>query len=211
MFIAITQRLIKAENYFELRECLALDWGAIFNKNSLFKGFLPLPLSYEIPFHTYLESSNINGVILSGGNDLNIFNANILSEMRDNYESNVIKICIERQIPLLGVCRGAQMIAHFFGSSIESNLMNKKDSINHVKNHQIVTKNETFNVNSYHNFCITNLGDNLEVLACATDKTIESFKHINLPIYAIMWHIERENGLENTTILKEWLSNIKGF
>lgn len=60
MFIAITQRLINAQNYYEPRECLALDWGKIFARNALFQGFLPLPLSYEIEFKKYLDSIKIH-------------------------------------------------------------------------------------------------------------------------------------------------------
>ncbi|EAH9082367.1 gamma-glutamyl-gamma-aminobutyrate hydrolase family protein, partial [Campylobacter jejuni] len=52
MFIGITQRLICNDSYHEKRECLALDWGKLFNKD-LFKNFTPLPLSYEIDFSYY--------------------------------------------------------------------------------------------------------------------------------------------------------------
>ncbi|MWV61300.1 gamma-glutamyl-gamma-aminobutyrate hydrolase family protein [Helicobacter saguini] len=210
-FIAITQRLIKAENYYELRETLGLQWGELFHKNELFKGFLPLPLSYEIPFSKYLESKQVKAVILSGGNDLSLFSDSDLSILRDKYESSVIESCMRHNIPLLGVCRGAQMIAHFFGSVIESNTFSKIDSINHIKSHNIIMKNEIFKANSFHNFCITKLGDDLETLAIANDNTIESFKHKTLPIYAIMWHIERENGLENTSILRKWLKNVANY
>ena len=66
--IAISQRLIEEEKYFELREALALDWGKLFTKEDLFRDFLPLPLSYEIDFEKY--KNNICAVILSGGNNL---------------------------------------------------------------------------------------------------------------------------------------------
>ncbi|EHY9327323.1 gamma-glutamyl-gamma-aminobutyrate hydrolase family protein, partial [Campylobacter coli] len=77
MFIGITQRLICNDSYHEERECLALDWGKLFNKD-LFKNFTPLPLSYEIDFSHYKHL--IKAVILSGGNDLSFYSPNVLSK-----------------------------------------------------------------------------------------------------------------------------------
>ena len=75
--------------------------------------------------------------------------------------------------------------------------------------HNVDSNNNSFLVNSFHNFCITKLGNELIPLAHYAN-TIEAFKHEKYPIYGMMWHIERENGLENKDILKEWISNIKG-
>lgn len=199
MFIGITQRLILNESYYEERECLAKEWGELFN-SELFQGFLPLPLSFEIDFSLYKK--HLKAVILSGGNDLNFLNPNAMSKKRDNYETQIIQTCIKEKIPLLGICRGAQMIAHFFKSTIEL-------CENHTKDHEIFFESKSFNVNSFHNFAITKLGDELMPLCFAQDKTIEAFKHKNEKIYALMWHIERKNGLSNTQILKEWLKLVK--
>lgn len=200
MFIGITQRLVLNGSYYEQREALALDWGKLF-KNALFKGFLPLPLSYEVPFVLY--KNHLKAVILSGGNDLNFLNPNELSQKRDAYESEVIKQCLESEIPLLGVCRGTQMIAHFFNSTLIP-------CKNHTKEHFVLnSKGEKFLVNSFHNYAIKTLGENLTPLFWAQDKTIEAFKHKNAKIYALMWHIERENGLNEPFLLENWLKEIK--
>ncbi|VEJ52668.1 Putative amidotransferase (Type 1 glutamine amidotransferase-GATase1) [Campylobacter insulaenigrae] len=75
-FIAISQRLISNESYYEERECLALDWGKFFKEN--LQDFLPIPLSYELEFEKY--QSLVSAVILSGGNDLYFLNKNDLSK-----------------------------------------------------------------------------------------------------------------------------------
>jgi len=199
LFIGITQRLIENESYKEFREALALDWGSLFN-DILFKPFLPLPLSYELDFKDY--KPHLNAVILSGGNDLSLFNTNFLSQKRDTYERQIISSCLENDIPLLGICRGAQMIAHYFNATIL-----KKP--NHTKKHLIQTNKGEFMVNSFHNYSITNLKDPLEILALAQDKSIEAFKHKNAKIFGIMWHIERNGGLNADFILKEWLESIR--
>lgn len=199
MFIGITQRLIGNESYHEERECLALDWGRLF-KEDLFKNFIPLPLSYEINFSHYKHL--VRAVILSGGNDLNFCNPNVLSKKRDLYEKQVIELCLKEKIPLLGICRGAQMIAHYFHSLIVP-------CQNHVGEHEVFFSKEKFISNSFHNFAIEKLGEELVELCKAKDNTIEAFKHKYENVFGIMWHIERENGLSNIQILKEWLSLIK--
>ncbi|EAK0952827.1 gamma-glutamyl-gamma-aminobutyrate hydrolase family protein [Campylobacter lari] len=197
-FIAISQRILKNQDYHELRECLALDWGSFFKKE--LSDFLPLPLSYEIDFKNYISS--VSAVILSGGNDLNSCKSSFVNQKRDEYEKNIIKHCMQNNIPLLGVCKGAQMIASYFNSTI----CPCKD---HVGNHEVYLKDQIINVNSYHNFAIKTLGSELEALANAKDETIEAFKHKKFSIYGLMWHIERENGMSEKSIFNAWLKDIK--
>ncbi len=204
-FISISQRLLENESYFEIREALSIEWGALFAKNTLFKGLCPLPLSVKIPFKTYAPF--LSGVILSGGNDLSLFNESLLSKMRDEYEMSVIKECIRLKMPLLGVCRGAQIIAHFFKSEL-------KKCEKHTKEHLIIKLNEPYKkvlVNSFHNYAIFKLGKDLNPLFKSEDESIEAFKHKNLPIFALLWHIERAHGLAEKSILKEWLSAVKDY
>ncbi|MDL0101984.1 gamma-glutamyl-CDP-amidate hydrolase [Campylobacter felis] len=198
MFIGISQRLLLNESYYELREALALDWGEFFREN--LKPFLPLPLSYEVDFKTY--APHLKGVILSGGNDLSSLNQNELSLKRDAYESEIIAYCLKKNLPLLGICRGAQMIAQHFNSTL-------KPCQNHVGIHSILTKKGAFEVNSFHNFCIESLGEDLKTLAVAKDESIEAFRHKKKRIYGIMWHIEREKGLGESAIFKKWLKGVK--
>ncbi|MCX2682335.1 gamma-glutamyl-gamma-aminobutyrate hydrolase family protein [Campylobacter sp. MIT 21-1685] len=201
MFIGITQRLIINKSYYEERETLALDWGKLFANEKLFEGFLPLPLSYELDFKHYI--AHLKAVILSGGNDLYSYNSNDLSKKRDEYEKHIIAFCLKNKLPLLGICRGAQIIASFFNSTL-------KQCKNHLNEHQIFTNEGLqFRTNSFHNYHISSLGKDLSVLASANDGSCEAFKHKICPIYGLMWHIERDKGLENTHILKEWLDTIK--
>lgn len=199
MFIGISQRLICNEGYFEERECLALDWGRLFA--GIFADFLPLPLSYEVDFSRYVPQ--LRGVILSGGNDLSTFNPSPLSSKRDAYEKNIVRHCLEENLPLLGICRGAEFIAHFFGSSL-------KPCKNHIGEHKVRLKSGSeVVVNSFHNYAISKLGQDLEPLALAEDESVEAFRHKSVKIWALMWHIEREGGLSEGSILQEWLENLK--
>ncbi|TBR78561.1 gamma-glutamyl-gamma-aminobutyrate hydrolase family protein [Campylobacter novaezeelandiae] len=201
MFIGITQRLTEEKKYKELRETLALEWGNLFSNSILFKDFLPLALSYEIDFNHY--APYLKAVILSGGNDLSAFSDDILSKKRDAYEMKIIEYCLKTDTPLLGICRGAQMIAYYFNSTLEK-------LSHHIGDHQVILNDgSSFISNSFHNYAIINLGKNLEILARAKDQSIEAFKHKDKSIFGLMWHIERKNGLNNAKILNEWLKLVK--
>lgn len=202
-FIGITQRLLENTSYYEVREALSVEWGEFFKGH--LQGFLPLPLSYAIPFSTYAESlgESLSGVILSGGNDLNSLNPNPLSAMRDEYEGQILTHCLQYNLPLLGICRGAQIIAEYFGAKLE--LLS-----GHIGNHQVfdMSSGEQFETNSFHNYGVRTLSDCLESLVKAEDSSIEAFKHKHKPIFALMWHIERKNGMEKDRIFQEWLSKL---
>ncbi|QWU80406.1 gamma-glutamyl hydrolase, peptidase C26 family [Campylobacter novaezeelandiae] len=201
MFIGITQRLTEEKKYKELRETLALEWGDLFSNSILFKDFIPLALSYGIDFNHY--TPYLKAVILSGGNDLSAFSDDILSKKRDAYEMKIIEYCLKTDTPLLGICRGAQMIAYYFNSTLEK-------LSHHIGDHQVILNDgSSFICNSFHNYAIINLGRNLEILARAKDQSIEAFKHKDKSIFGLMWHIERKNGLNNTKILNEWLKLVK--
>lgn len=206
-FIGITQRLMENSSYYEIREALSIEWGELFSTLLDLKGFLPLPLSYGVSFEKY--ATTLSGVILSGGNDLSAFSDSQLSLKRDSYEKDIIHYCIENKLPLLGVCRGSQMIAYYFNSTLQS-------CNGHVGEHSIKfiplngEESKTFKVNSFHNYSITALGDNLQSLAIGEDGSIEAFRHESLPIFAMLWHLEREKHLSKASeiLLHKWLESI---
>lgn len=199
-WIGITQRLIENTSYYEIREALSLEWGELFAE--FFSEFLPLPLSYKIDFKRY--APHLSGVILSGGNDLNMLNPNALSKTRDKYEEEVISYCLQNNLPLLGICRGAQMIAHYFGSRLEC-------LSGHIRPHNIINShNKTIEVNSFHQYGIIELGEALEPLSRADDWSIESFCHRKNPIFGIMWHIERSPKMTNDEAFNRWINLLHG-
>ena len=120
-----------------------------------------------------------------------------LSILRDKHEYQCLEYAIENSLPIFGACRGMQIIAEYFGSTF-------KKVENHVSSrHKIkITGQSNFsstlhkieNVNSYHNFAIDILGDDLRTVAiCPDDNTIEAIQHKSHLIFGQMWHPEREN------------------
>lgn len=199
--IAITQRLVENESYKEQRECLDIRWGKVFKKLD----FLPIVLPYEYDFKHY----KFDGIILSGGNDLNWLNPNPLNKKRDKFEKKLITYAIKNNLPIFGICRGTQVIAEYFNSTFKkvNGQINTKDTL-HVnkksKYSHLLKKVKT--INSYANYFIDDLGKDLIISATNQDNLIKIVEHKNKKILASMGHIERNKPLQ-----KAELNLLKGF
>lgn len=132
---------------------------------------------------------NTNLFIFSGGNNIISLSKKKKDIFRNSLDSFYFEQSIKKNIPILGICHGAQFIAKKFKSLIEP-------VKNHVGKHFIFLNNKKkYLVNSYHNFGITKLGESLSKIAIASDGTIEAFKHERLRILGVMWHPERSKKI----------------
>ena len=173
-------------------------WINYFNKKNY--QFELIPNSLKIAKKKIKQNKSSDLIIIPGGNDL--FESDYLSMIRLKVEKELINCSLKNKIPLLGVCRGMQVINHYFGGKIK-----KIDK--HMKtNHKIIFikkifKRKKMKVNSFHNFCIPEKLIAKEFLIYAKDETnnIEMFKHKKMKMYGVMWHPEREKNYRNLTLL----------
>lgn len=205
--IGITLRVETVEKYHEKRDAISHDWTNIFKKLDFLPVLIPNTLSDILSF---LETMNLDGLILSGGDNIGD------DPERDKTEELILKFGIKNNIPILGICRGMQVINNFFGGTIV-----KTNSSNHVgKRHtvKIIDKkfeqlfSDNLDVNSYHNNVINKqvIGNDLQIFAIVEeDDTIEGFYHKEFPICGVMWHPERENTNNNGLKLLDFFSNNK--
>ncbi len=142
--------------------------------------------NYKINF----SKKKIKLIILPGGN--NVFSKDKISKTRLKIEFNLIKYAIRNNIPILGICRGMQVINLFFKGR-----QNKVNGHMRTK-HKIFFKKKIFNkktliVNSYHNFGISSkkISKKLQIIAVDKDDNVEILKHKKNNIYGFMWHPER--------------------
>lgn len=196
MRIAITQRVEVVAAYDERRDCLDQAWTHLLSE----AGFDALPVPNCLhDVASWVEHEDVRGLILSGGNDLSQLPAgrNIAPE-RDATERALLEWAFERSLPVLGVCRGMQIMNHFLGGSLAP-------VSGHVACRHVVVPcpGESLcanhaEVNSFHDWGImtADLAAALKPLTIAKDGTIEAFRHDTQPWAGIMWHPERNNGRE---------------
>jgi N5-(cytidine 5'-diphosphoramidyl)-L-glutamine hydrolase len=189
--IGITQRVEVNNDYDERRDSLDQRWfQLVFDL-----GFLPMILPNINPSRVgdLVDEYNLDGIILTGGNSLQILephNPNVAPE-RDNFESALISLSLDRKIPTLGVCRGMQIINSYLGGALQK-------ITGHVAvEHELKFTNEGYDfpavVNSFHEWCIpaSGLASDLKPLAYDANGNIEAFEHKSASIFGIMWHPER--------------------
>jgi len=190
--IAITQRLVENGSYSEMRECLDVNYSKLIYAC----GYLPIVLPYEVAFESYFKNIDISGVVLTGGNDLNCCHKSSLSKKRDLFEKKILKYCIENDIRILGICRGMQLIAEYFKSDFKQ-VYNQVNVRYRLKINQNSKYRDSLNsikiVNSYHNFSVNKLSDQMVVSATNENGVIKAIEHKNYKIFGQMWHSEREN------------------
>lgn len=178
--VAITQRVTREPSTGERRDCLDQNWVRFLSRC----GILPLPVP-NLPeaLATRMDALPVRGVLLTGGNDLVAYGGDAAE--RDDTEARLIAIARAQRLPLLGVCRGMQMIQYTFGVTLDR-------VEGHVTRAQTISVDgETEIVNSYHDFGTTKTVAELEVWAQAEDGVVKGVRHRSEPIQGFMWHPER--------------------
>jgi N5-(cytidine 5'-diphosphoramidyl)-L-glutamine hydrolase len=180
--IAVSHRVDIADPDEERRDCLDQRWVAYLQEC----GLTPLPIYNHIGAAAHLlQTCPVSGILLTGGNSLVEYGGN--APERDKTEIFLIDFAIKNQLPLLGICRGMQMIQHYFGAKLEK-------IEGHVGcDHNITINQTTIKVNSYHNFGTKSESVTLKTLAKSMDGVIEAICHTDYSIEGIMWHPERNS------------------
>ncbi|NKD56075.1 MULTISPECIES: gamma-glutamyl-gamma-aminobutyrate hydrolase family protein [unclassified Haematospirillum] len=172
--LAITQRVeIKAE-YGERRDALDQRWTLFLQAC----GLIPVP----VPNHTkaaldLVSSADLCGILLSGGNDIHAD-----APERDCMEYELAAWARKNKKPVLGVCRGMQLLLDLFKVPLQR--INGHAGITH-------TLDNGRNVNSYHRFAAVGDASPFTVLSRTDDGCIEEIRHPQEYIHGIMWHPER--------------------
>lgn len=127
----------------------------------------------------WLGSIQPEGVVLSGGNDIGE------SQRRDATERCLIEYALNRGIPILGICRGMQMLACWAGAPL-------RPVSGHVRSRHQIRGEINADVNSYHRYSLSSCPKGFVVTGQSDDGEIESIRHEALRWEGWMWHPERE-------------------
>lgn len=157
-----------------------------------------------------------NGLILSGGQDVSPLCYNqephkTLGEVcpeRDAFDLELYRLAREKDMPVLGICRGSQIIAVAEGGTLYQDLSLAETSLKHSQGHSPampshhihveegsklfdIVKERRICVNSFHHQVINTPGDRMRVTARADDNVIEAIEHKDAKfVLAVQWHPE---------------------
>lgn len=176
----------------------------------------------------------IDGLLLSGGADINPLWAgeepepglHRINAERDLPELLITLLAYDRQLPILGICRGIQTLAVALGGEVMQDIgARSKEQGAFIKHTQDAARSETTHsvsvakdsilssiynkveklyVNSFHHQAVRTTGDHFRVTATAPDGVIEAMESTECkPILGVQWHPEclGEDGLP----LFQWL------
>lgn len=191
--IGITQRVEQLSDREERRDCLDQAWIRLLWQIDC----LPIPIANSVEDVSLLmEMLGIEGILLTGGNDLAILaEATNSAPERDATEKLLMELAAERDIPVFGVCRGLQIMAHHYGSKLSR--ITEHAATQHpiaVRDNQRVRLSARETVNSFHHYGVhlEHLNQSLIPLATAPDGTVEAIAHRTRRQAAVMWHPERD-------------------
>jgi putative glutamine amidotransferase len=185
--IAITQRVEQVTETGERRDALDQRWVTLLQHI----GFSVLPLPNNIDNSLALiKTLPIQGIILSGGNSLCDYGGD--APERDKLEALLLDYSKKNKLPLLGVCRGMQLIQQQENIPLQT-IKGHVCKAMTISLNQEGQQGQQKTVNSYHNWGTYQSSEPLIIDAVAQDGVIKAIHHRDYPIKGIMWHPERES------------------
>ncbi|POY39620.1 peptidase C26 [Flavobacterium alvei] len=178
-----------------------------------------IELSYEV--NNWQDVALCDAIIFTGGIDMDpiekIAYANAPKEFnlaRDRFEMAVLAKALDKKKPILGICRGLQLINVYWGGSLHldngdaKNKIHRRESEDKIHRIQVekdslfysIVQQEFGNVNSAHHQSIDVLGSGLKAVAHSKDRVIEVIESTNPDeqfLLAVQWHPERMADLES--------------
>ena len=180
---------------------------------------------------------HLDGLILSGGADYDPHYAGeepcpllgTINEERDLPELFITQLAYNRQLPILGICRGIQTLAMVLGGHVRQDISDiwqhnhSQEEARHVATHSVTVEKDsllyniysgsklftlhsslfTLEVNSFHHQAVDDAGPRFRVIARSDDGIIEAMESTEYKsILGVQWHPE---CLENGAPIFQWL------
>jgi putative glutamine amidotransferase len=172
------------------------------------------------PFHYREYMDQIEGLVLSGGQDIhpklygedNTHSHIYGDTLRDAYELQVLQDVLDRNKKVLGICRGHQLLNVFFGGTLHQDIYHA--GYNHGGKHYVYMTDGDFGeklfgrtkeTNSLHHQAVKDIATDFSVIGWHIgDDCIEAIYSEKYNCLGVQWHPEMMEGTEEVF---EWLTS----
>ena len=203
-------------------EDLTCKLGRGYYQSVVEAGGVPVIIPPVADKHVLINTlEHIDALILSGGGDINPLWAGEepspklhgINQQRDLPELMIARLAYNRQIPMLGICRGIQTLATAFGGKVSQDISDvaivkhSQDAERSEATHSVtieqnstlfnIYKEEKVMVNSFHHQAVAEAGDKFRIVAKSADGIVEAMESAEFKsIVGVQWHPEcMEDGL----------------
>lgn len=177
------------------------------------------------------QAHECSALILPGGGDVNpiLYGAEMNGsykpdDARDNAEMRVIARFLAMDRPILGICRGLQILNVAFGGTLKQHIEGHNQLPQRIDRTHMTTADdpfltslygEKFSVNSAHHQVVDRLGVGLQAIQWSEEGYIEAFRHCSRPVFGVQWHpermcftLKRDDTVDGSKVLRAFLSYV---
>lgn len=187
----------------------------------------------EIDFVVSHDLALIDALVISGGSDINkelydgshadswSYLPRSINDLRDLFEIKLARGCFDLKLPVLGICRGHQVLNVALGGSLIQDIPTATGSTKHSPGRGKFGKIKVFPeknskigkvieagqiVSCRHHQCVDKLGENLICSAYSQDGIIEAIESTDHPFFVgVQWHPEKD---ANNSLIAEMINHI---
>jgi putative glutamine amidotransferase len=231
--IAVSANIFPAEDRrFYKNKPLYVAEGLIVDRVAQAGGAPVVLPAIDSPALVEVWADHIQGLVLSGGADVSPGTYGEApahpdwagQPARDAFELALYRACRSRGVPVLGICRGCQLINVAEGGSLwqdlttmrEGSLLHRSQELYDALGHRVTVEPRSLlgrvigaaevSVNSIHHQAIKQLAPALEAAAFAPDGVIEGVVHRQTEdVLAVQWHPEWMDGVDHAQSIFAWI------
>jgi putative glutamine amidotransferase len=192
-------------------------------------GGLPLLIPPSRPELAAKALAGFDALLLTGGGDVSParYRARLepetadVDDERDLSELALVEAARRNGIPILGICRGAQLLNVAYGGTLHQDLPGKRGTSHRQPRHRFETVHpvdlqpgcllaeliggERLNVNSIHHQGVDRVGAGLAAVGFSSDGLVEVIEDRENNVLAVQWHPECLPLLKESAALFGWL------